>query len=159
MSREYDAVIDTPVGAIGIRVAGNAVAEVALGLVDHALRVPSDPMAVTVTRQILSYFADPRRPFSVPLRLGGTDFQTRVWRTLMQIPPGETATYGGLARQLGTSARAVGNACRANPCPLLVPCHRVIAVRGGLGGFAGHRDGRWMEIKRHLLEHEGGWLA
>ena len=63
-------------------------------------------------------------------------------------------TYGALAEKLGTSARAVGNACRHNPVLILVPCHRVVA-RNGLGGFAGDVDGRLVDIKRRLLAHEG----
>jgi methylated-DNA-[protein]-cysteine S-methyltransferase len=73
---------------------------------------------------------------------------------LRSIPPGRTRTYGELASKLGTSARAVGGACRANPCPVVVPCHRVVAANG-LGGFAGDTSGRKLEVKRWLLRHEG----
>ena len=65
-----------------------------------------------------------------------------------------TRTYRDLAEQLGSVPRAVGQACRANPCPIVVPCHRVVAVKG-LGGFAGDRAGRKLAIKRWLLRHEG----
>lgn len=81
-----------------------------------------------------------------------TEFQRRVWRALRRIPPGQTRTYAQVASALGKAgaARAVGNACGANPIPLLVPCHRVTAAGGGLGGFSGGL--RW---KRRLLEIEG----
>ncbi|NBC48858.1 MAG: methylated-DNA--[protein]-cysteine S-methyltransferase [Gammaproteobacteria bacterium] len=101
-----------------------------------------------------AYFADPARPIDCPIEPAGTAFQRRVWARIALIPPGQTATYGALASELGSSARAVGNACRANPVPLRVPCHRVVAA-SGLGGFAGDRDGRLLTIKRWLLAHEG----
>jgi methylated-DNA-[protein]-cysteine S-methyltransferase len=84
----------------------------------------------------------------------GTPFQCRVWQALRDIPPGTTRTYGELARDLGTSPRAIGGACRANPCLIAVPCHRVVA-RDGLGGFAGERGGKRLAVKRWLLRHEG----
>lgn len=88
-----------------------------------------------------------------PLDLSrGTAFQRRVWAALRQIPPGQTRTYGEIARQIGRprAARAVGDACGANPIPVLIPCHRVLAVGGRLGGFSGGLD--W---KRRLLTREG----
>jgi methylated-DNA-[protein]-cysteine S-methyltransferase len=84
----------------------------------------------------------------------GTPFQRRVWQRLSAIPAGETLTYGALARELGTSARAVGGACRTNPIPLVIPCHRVVATNG-LGGYSGERGGDWLAKKRWLLAHEG----
>ncbi|WP_242518989.1 methylated-DNA--[protein]-cysteine S-methyltransferase [Halochromatium roseum] len=100
-----------------------------------------------------AYFADPRHHFSCAIELTGTVFQHRVWAMIAAIPPGCPRTYGALAEALDSSARAVGNACRANPVPLRIPCHRVIAARG-LGGFAGDRSGRLVAIKRWLLDHE-----
>lgn len=86
--------------------------------------------------------------------LPSTPFQRRVWRAICAIPPGEVRTYGELARWIGSGARAVGNATAANPWPLLVPCHRVVA-RGGLGGYLGHSQGPGLPIKAWLLRHEG----
>jgi methylated-DNA-[protein]-cysteine S-methyltransferase len=103
-----------------------------------------------------AYFADPRHRFSCPIDPVGTAFQHRVWALIDAIPPGNPRTYGSLAKALGSSARAVGNACRANPVPLRIPCHRVIAARG-LGGFAGDRSGRLVDIKRWLLDHEASF--
>lgn len=88
-----------------------------------------------------------------PLDLSaGTDFQRRVWSCLRRIAPGQTWSYGQLAARLGRpgAARAVGNACGANPIPVLIPCHRVVPRGGGLGGFSGPRA--W---KRRLLKREG----
>ncbi len=107
------------------------------------------PMAV-----ICAYFERPVSLDRIPLALRGSDFQLRVWAALRSIPVGETRTYGELAAVLGSGARAVGNACRQNPCPLVVPCHRVVA-RAGIGGFAGAVDGEVLAIKRWLLRHEG----
>ena len=104
--------------------------------------------------QLAVYLRDGLSPFGLPIERHGTPFQRRVWQALQAIPAGHTRTYGELAEVLGTSARAVGGACRANPCPIVVPCHRVVAKRG-LGGFAGDTSGRKVAIKRWLLRHEG----
>ncbi len=100
------------------------------------------------------YFADGQYRFSLPFSLGGTDFQQRVWAALQEIPPGETRTYGELAKSLNSSPRAVGNACRANPCAIVVPCHRVVSAVG-LGGYAGATHAAGLAPKRWLLRHEG----
>lgn len=118
-----------------------------------ALHVPRTPAAKKICRQLRSYFANPRLSFHLPLTLSGTDFQRRVWRALQRIPAGRTLCYGALARKLSTSARAVGNACRANPVPIVIPCHRVVASNGA-GGFMGKRSGHALRLKRWLLEHE-----
>jgi O-6-methylguanine DNA methyltransferase len=88
-----------------------------------------------------------------PLDLcAGSEFQRRVWRALRRIPPGRTATYGQIAQAIGhpRAVRAVGGACGANPIPVLIPCHRVVAAGGGLGGFSGG-----LAWKRLLLAREG----
>jgi methylated-DNA-[protein]-cysteine S-methyltransferase len=121
---------------------------------------PEAPVVGTVDlppalgEQIAAYLRDGLSPFDLPIELRGTPFQRRVWQALRAIPAGRTRTYGELAELLGTSARAVGGACRVNPCPIVVPCHRVVAKRG-LGGFAGDTSGRKLAIKRWLLRHEG----
>jgi O-6-methylguanine DNA methyltransferase len=91
-----------------------------------------------------------------PLDLAaGTPFQRKVWAALLQIPAGQTESYGRIAAALGApkAARAVGSACAANPIPLLIPCHRVIAAGGGLGGFSGG-----LHWKRRLLARESSLL-
>ena len=104
-----------------------------------------------VVTQLLSYFEEAHSQWTIDITGQGTAFQQRVWRFLQSIPMGETRTYGQLAKQLNSSARAVGNACRANPFLLVVPCHRVVK-QSGLGGFAGKVDGEAVEIKQWLLE-------
>ncbi len=104
-------------------------------------------------RQLAEYFAGTRRGFQLPLHMRGTPFQLRVWAALLRIPYGETRTYGALAAQLDCpgAARAVGAANGANPLSIVVPCHRVIAAGGGLGGYGGG-----LERKRFLLDLESG---
>jgi AraC family transcriptional regulator of adaptative response/methylated-DNA-[protein]-cysteine methyltransferase len=94
----------------------------------------------------------PTRSWKAPLRLEGTEFQRSVWQALQKIPAGTIVSYGELARRIGRprAFRAVGRACGANPVPFLVPCHRVVAGSGGLGGF-----GLGLAVKRSLLEREG----
>ena len=97
------------------------------------------------------YFDGNRTEFDLKLAPRGTAFQQRVWSALRTIPAGETRSYGDIARLLGTAARAVGQANGANPIPILIPCHRVLAAHGVLGGYSG---GEGPATKAWLLEHE-----
>jgi methylated-DNA-[protein]-cysteine S-methyltransferase len=101
-------------------------------------------------RQLDAYFDDGTTAFDLPLAPAGTAFQKRVWEAMRAIGPGETRRYGDLAAQLGSSARAVGTACGANPIPIIIPCHRVVGA-ASLGGYSG---GEGPETKRFLLAHE-----
>lgn len=150
----YQAIIATPLGRVGIRMADAAVS--ALDYLPAATpeQPPTDAVAAAVAAQLEAYFHDPRYRFTVALALTGTAFQQRVWSALQAIPPGAVLTYGELARQLDTAARAIGGACRSNPIPILIPCHRVVS-RHGLGGYAGAVTGDPLAIKRWLLRHEG----
>jgi len=100
--------------------------------------------------------ADADFVFGLPLRPAGTTFQRRVWAAIAAIPNHQTRTYGEIARALHSAPRAVGQACGANPFPLVIPCHRVLASGGGLGGFARHGGGFLLDVKRWLLAHEQG---
>jgi len=117
--------------------------------------MPANALAAEARRQLRAYLADPGFVFSLPLRPSGTAFQRRVWEQIAAIPSHQTKSYGELAKALHNASRAVGQACGANPFPLVVPCHRVIAGDGGLGGFARQRGGFLLDIKRWLLAHEG----
>jgi len=112
------------------------------------------PLAAEVARQLYAWLKDPRFVFGLPLKPAGTPFQRRVWEQIATIPPAQTRTYGDLAADLHNAPRAVGQACGANPYPIIVPCHRVIAAGGGLGGFSRQGGGLLLEIKRWLLRHE-----
>lgn len=100
--------------------------------------------------QLAEYFAGQRRVFDLPLATG-TGFQARFLQALIAIPYGETREYGQLARALGVPPQAIGQACGANPLPILIPCHRVLAATG-LGGYSGPGG---VETKVALLRHEG----
>jgi methylated-DNA-[protein]-cysteine S-methyltransferase len=107
----------------------------------------------TVTEQLSEYFEGGRLAFDVPLLMDGTPFERRVWRTLQDIPYGETVSYGEIARRIGQprAARAVGLANGRNPIAVIVPCHRVVGANGTLTGYGGG-----LERKRILLELETG---
>ncbi len=113
----------------------------------------SSPLLARAISQIREYFLNPTARFDLPLAASGTAFQQRVWNALSEMDPGETKSYGELARTLGSSARAIGGACRANPFPVIVPCHRIVS-RFGLGGFSGAVEGPELNIKQWLLNHE-----
>ena len=103
-------------------------------------------------RQLEAYFKGRRKEFDLPLAPRGTAFQQRVWRTMREIPYGETLSYGALAAALSSGPRAVGMACARNPLPVLVPCHRVVGGNGALTGYSG---GEGLATKRYLLRLEG----
>nr|MBP6637063.1 methylated-DNA--[protein]-cysteine S-methyltransferase [Sulfuritalea sp.]MBP7423603.1 methylated-DNA--[protein]-cysteine S-methyltransferase [Sulfuritalea sp.] len=105
-------------------------------------------------RQLRAWLADPAFEFGLPLAPAGTHFQRRVWARIAAIPSGQTLSYGEVAAAIGSGPRAVGNACGANPYPIVVPCHRVVAANHGLGGFARNSGGFLLDIKKWLLRHE-----
>jgi methylated-DNA-[protein]-cysteine S-methyltransferase len=116
-----------------------------------------DALGWAVAEQLREYFAGARKDFDLPLSPAGTDFQRRVWDALRTIPCGETRTYRDVAAQLGIprGMQAIGQANRRNPIPIVIPCHRVLAVNG-LGGYSGEAEGgKTTGIKRWLLRHEG----
>ena len=150
----YDIVMDTPPGRLGIRLQDRQVAGVDYVSRRTPLRPAASPFARRVARVLRAWLQDAATPLDLPVLLDGTEFQQRVWTALQSIPRGEVRTYGEIATQLGSGARAVGNACRRNPLSILVPCHRVVAA-GGVGGYGGRTGGAVLERKRWLLHHEG----
>jgi methylated-DNA-[protein]-cysteine S-methyltransferase len=120
-----------------------------------APKAADNVLAQQVVDQLADYFSNAKFQFNVPLLLQGTAFQKSVWQALMAIEAGETCSYGRIADQLHSSARAVGNACRANPIPIVVPCHRVVAKQW-IGGYCGQTGGQRLHMKQWLLEHEQG---
>lgn len=111
------------------------------------------PVLLQAEKQLNEYFAGRRTSFDMELDFAGTEFQRKVWRALLEIPFGETRTYGQIARQLGNpnAMRAVGAANGRNPISIIAPCHRVIGADGGLTGFAGG-----LKVKEYLLGMERG---
>lgn len=150
----YQAVISTPVGLLGLITKREMLCKVDFLADDVALQTAEDRLTAQVVLQLQRYFKQADWHFSLSLQPVGTAFQLAVWQQLRQIPMGEVRTYGEIATALGSGARAVGNACRKNPLPVVVPCHRVVAANGP-GGFAGQTQGRNMTIKGWLLAHEG----
>lgn len=151
---DYDAIVTFPGFSLGICCSGEAIEAIDF-LEPCDERVGSQPLAQAAVRQLRAYLKDASFKFSLPLAPAGTAFQQRVWAGIATIPAGQTRSYGALADGLHSSARAVGGACGANPYPVVVPCHRIIAADGGLGGFSRQRGGFLLEAKRWLLHHEG----
>lgn len=110
-------------------------------------------LVAKVQKQLNEYFAGTSRTFILPVLLKGTPFQMKVWKHLQTIPYGKTVSYQAVAKAIGhpKSARAVGTACKYNPIPIIIPCHRVISATGAIGEYAG---GKMRKIK--LLKLEGG---
>lgn len=149
--------ISAPFGQIELVVRDDTVSQVLLhpqsspqqASVDSVFETAPDLLA-----DLHHYLENPRWVFRWQPPSCGTSFQKRVWSLLKTIPSGEVRTYGDLARSLGTGPRAVASACRANPFPLVIPCHRVVS-RSGMGGFCGCAEGDYVAIKAWLLTHEG----
>ena len=156
VGRDFSAIVHLPFGAMGIGTAGAVVTEMFYLPGSTPELAPANALAEKAVQQLLAYCDDADYVFDLPLAMRGSEFQRRVWQSLREIPRGQVRTYGELARHLDSVARAVGQACRSNPFPPLVPCHRVMGVNS-LGGFAGSDDqnGFTLGVKRWLLAHEG----
>ena len=151
--------IDSPIGRLLLGTDGEALTRIDMDVADRPPRdlenwacdATAGPLP-EVARQLEEYFTGRRRVFDLPIRLEGTEFQRRAWRMLMEIPYGQTRSYGEQAKRIGNpnASRAVGLANGRNPIPIVVPCHRVIGADGSLTGFGGG-----IERKRWLLAHEG----
>ena len=147
------AVIAAPTFCVGVCCSEAALLEIRY-LEPQAESPPENALAAEAVRQIRAYLADPAQAFDLPLAVSGSAFQRRVWQQIAAIPLRRTRTYGEIAGLLESAPRAVGQACGANPFPLVIPCHRVIAADGRLGGFARQRGGFLLDVKRWLLSHE-----
>ena len=154
MNAPYQAVVTAPGFALGVRCTDDEITEIEF-IEPRPAEAPVNALAAEAVRQLRAWLADPAFAFGLPLRPAGTLFQRRVWQQIADIPAGETRTYGQLAKDLKNAPRAVGQACGANPYPVVVPCHRVVASGGGLGGFNRERGGFLLDVKRWLLKHEG----
>jgi methylated-DNA-[protein]-cysteine S-methyltransferase len=168
-SELFSAIVAAPFGAVGIRSdvlkgpggtgsgeTGGKLRELVYLPAHYAEKDAEDAVSAQAAAQLQRYFADPDFRFDLPLTSVGSAFQQRVWQAISAIPRGSVLTYGRVAKDIGSAARAVGQACGANWFPLIIPCHRVTAA-GGLGGFSNHDDasGFHVGVKRWLLAHEG----
>jgi methylated-DNA-[protein]-cysteine S-methyltransferase len=173
-----DFVIKTPIGKVGIKINEDALCCEQISFLPNGARVttltalgsrtPVALLARKIIKVLDGYFKNARAvsvaavaagnqspfPLNLKNRNTSTPLQRKTWQLLRKIPCGATVTYSDLAKRLHTSPRVVGNACRRNPFPLIIPCHRVVAING-LGGFAGKRGGALLAIKKWLLRHEG----
>ena len=148
------AVLPLPVACVVIYTDHEAIEYIEFRPPGSALMAPSTEPARRFAAQLRAYLDSADNGFALQLADDvGSEHQRRVWQRLRAIPAGESISYSRLASDVGSGARAVANACRANWFPLVVPCHRVVA-KSGLGGFAGHRDGWHLELKQWLLRHE-----
>ncbi len=126
----YQARIAMPFGILGIVTEGEYLTEIDF-LPDETLILPAQtPLALKTCAQLQAYAADPDFHFDLPLRPQGTPYQKRVWQALLEIPSGQVESYGALAKHLGSAPRAIGQACGANPIPVIIPCHRVLGQNG-----------------------------
>lgn len=149
LKNNYQAITLSPVGPLGVRTQAEYLIGIDFLAEKNTLKATTS-FSLQVIDQLKAYFQDPHFHFSIPYRLKGSTFQKKVWQALIQIPVGITVQYGELARQLKTGARAIGSACRSNPLPIILPCHRIVSGKG-LGGYCGTRG---LEYKQWLLEHE-----
>lgn len=130
--------VASPLGPLTLTSNGEAIVRVAFR--DESMTggmTGADCLLRRAAAQLDAYFAGDRKDFDLPFAPAGSPFQKRVCQAMSAIPLGQTRTYGELADDLRSSARAVGRACGANPIPVLIPCHRVLAAKGGLGGYSG----------------------
>lgn len=154
-NKRYQAKMLAPCAVLGICTDEDWLTEIDYLPLYTSLLAPQTPLATEVCKQLDAYLANPRHQFDLSLHINGTVHQKRVWEYIQAIPSGETSSYAEIAVKVRSAPRAVGGACGANKIPIIIPCHRVIAKNGGLGGFMNARSGDPIEIKRWLLHHEG----
>ena len=150
----YQAILIAPFAMLGIRTEEDWLTGIDYLSLDTSPLEPQNPLAREVCQQLNEYLINPNFKFDLSLHIGGTTHQRKVWQAIQTIPSGLTRSYADIATQLHSAPRAVGQACGANRLPLVIPCHRVIAKNGGLGGFMNASDGIPIVIKSWLLRHE-----
>jgi methylated-DNA-[protein]-cysteine S-methyltransferase len=155
---EFITRIDSPIGRIELTSDGDAITSLSI---ERAGTLPfddlpesSNPLLRRAVKQLGEYFAGKRHTFDLPIAAAGTPFQQEVWAQLSRIGWGEVMSYGelGVASGRATAGRAVGGAVGANPIPIIVPCHRVLAGNRRITGYSG---GNGIPTKVWLLDHEG----
>jgi methylated-DNA-[protein]-cysteine S-methyltransferase len=144
--------IETPFGAVKIFLLDH-VLELELTNKHHKTVIIDHPQFKLVQKMIQAYLNKSVTQIKLSSMPLGTSYQKKVWQALVKIPYGQTKTYGEIAKTINSGPRAVANACGANPWPILVPCHRVIA-KEGIGGFMRGRKKNYLKIKSWLLQHE-----
>jgi len=157
--QHYDVVFNTDLATIGLQFDGRELVRIKY-LDKKSYKNTPGKSLTTLTKAVknkIEKYIDPQsktKTLDIDISLDVTPFQAQVLQQLQKIPYGETRSYGEIANILKTSPRAVGNACRNNPLPIIIPCHRVVAA-SGIGGYDGAKSGELLGIKRQLLEMEG----
>lgn len=147
---EYNQLMSTPIGLLEVRASELGVT--AITFIDASVATLPNELTALACDQLTEYFDKKRTDFDFPLAASGTEFQRRVWKALVSVPYGETASYAAIANAVENpkAVRAVGAANGKNPIAIVVPCHRVIGSNNTLTGYAGG-----LERKRYLLNLEG----
>ena len=157
--QRFDACLKAPFATLGIVADDKHLLGIHFLPAGFAAKTPrTNTIAHLACVQLMAYLDNPNVDFDLPLKLSGSKHQVDVWQGMRKIPAGKTMTYGELAELIGSSPRAVGTACGQNPIPVIVPCHRIVAANGGLGGFMGGKLENPLLIKQWLLKHEGSLL-
>lgn len=127
----------SPIGPLTLSASDTALKELLFCSMEQPTDSPS-PLLISGKEELEAYFAGNLTEFSLPLDPDGTAFQKRVWQALLDVPYGETRSYGEIATAIGNpkSSRAVGGACHNNPLPIFIPCHRIVGSTGKLVGFS-----------------------
>ena len=150
----WETCFDSPAGRLVLTERDGALIRLRFAPAEYSVDDPGETDLLLETKeQLKEYFAGKRKAFDLPLSPQGTPFQAEVWRALSEIPYGETASYREIAEKIGRprACRAVGMACRRNPLPIIIPCHRVIGKDGSLTGYEGG-----LAVKECLLRLEQG---
>ncbi|MEM8916670.1 MAG: methylated-DNA--[protein]-cysteine S-methyltransferase [Pseudomonadota bacterium] len=150
--QRFSMTVESPTGLLAMTATETAVTS--LTWLGEGEEVEARPNALLerAAEQLDRYFETGEGAFDLPITLAGSAFQQRGWKAMAEIPLGKTESYGTLASRIGSGPRAVGMLCATNPLPIIVPCHRVVAAGGKLGGFSG---GKGLPTKEWLLRHEG----
>ncbi len=149
----FDYILPSPIGSLGLNISANGIQRLFYIKTKQKSHIPTSGFAAKVHRQIMEYFELQRTEFDLPVDIRGTTYQNRVWSEVAKIAYGESLTYGDIAKAINSGPRAVGNACRHNPIPIIIPCHRVVK-KGGIGGYCGSVVGKQIQQKDWLLRHE-----
>ena len=141
--------VESPITNLSVTTSDGVVTKSVFG--KHTRRPPEGRLERQIAKELQEYFAGTRTAFTFPVEADGTDFNRKVWEQVSRIPYGKTKTYGEIARTIKKpgASRAVGTANGRNPIPIVIPCHRVVAAGGKLGGFGGG-----LPLKRKLLDLE-----
>jgi len=142
----------SPLGDLTLFEEGGAIVSLDWGAAEGGEETPLLRKAVD---QLDAYFEGATITFDLPLNPFGTSFQRKLWKALSDIPYGHTLTYGELAHRIDSGPRAIGGACGKNPIPIIIPCHRVLAANGKMGGYSGLGE---LDTKQFLLRLEGALL-